>query len=97
MVAAAMIKDDVIKDDVINSAMIKGAQTSMEIDHLIKMINQIADNIAIGENDDVAAPKVADHVKRFWARPMKEKIIQYAESDGESLQPAARVAISLLK
>ena len=67
-----------------------------ELDHLIKMINQIADNIAIGETADTVAPKVADHVKRFWAPPMKEKIIHYMQCDGQRLQPAAKIAVSLL-
>ncbi len=67
-----------------------------ELDHLIKMINQIADNIAIGESDELAIPKVADHVQRFWARSMKEAITHYAEHDGVELRPAARAALLLL-
>ena len=66
---------------------------SAELDHLIKMINQIADNIAIGDNDAVTAPKVADHISRFWARPMKEKIIEYASADGEQLNAVAKIAV----
>ena len=46
------------------------------------MINQIANNIAIGESDDLTAVKVAGHVKRFWAPAMKEQIIAYAQCDG---------------
>ncbi len=76
--------------------MINESNDSAELDHLIKMINQIADNIAIGESDEVAIPRVADHVQRFWARPMKEAITHYAESDGVGLRPAAKAALSLL-
>jgi len=64
-----------------------------ELDHLIKMINQIADNIAIGDDEAATAPKVADHINRFWARPMKEKIIAYAASDGEQLNAVAKIAV----
>ena len=71
--------------------------SSTELEHLIKMINQIADNIAIGESDDAAAIKLADHIKRFWARSMKEQIFRYAESDGEKLQPVVLKALSLLQ
>ena len=67
-----------------------------ELDHLIKMINQIADNIAIGDSEAVTAPQVADHVRRFWARPMKEKIIDYASCDGEQLNAVAKIAVSQL-
>ena len=67
-----------------------------ELDHLIKMINQIADNIAIGDSEAVTGPKVADHINRFWARPMKEKIIDYAASDGKQLNDVAKIAVSQL-
>ncbi len=68
----------------------------VEVEHLIKMINQIADNVAIGESDDMTADKLVAHIKRFWARSMIEMIIKYAGSDGEKLQPVAKKAISLL-
>ncbi len=68
--------------------------SATELDHLIKMINQIADNIAVGQGDAVTAPKVAHHIDLFWARPMKEKIIDYAARDGEQLNAAARMAVS---
>ncbi|ARN75970.1 formate dehydrogenase subunit delta [Oceanicoccus sagamiensis] len=69
---------------------------SSELDHLIKMINQIASNIAIGENDTVASEKVADHIRRFWAKSMKQQIISYVEQGGDQLQPAAIAAVRLL-
>lgn len=68
-----------------------------ELEHLIKMINQIADNIAIGEGGDIAANKVADHIKRFWAPRMKQIIIRYGDEGGEKLVSPAKAAILLLK
>ena len=35
-----------------------------ELQHLIKMMNQISDNMALTENDELAAARVADHIKR---------------------------------
>ena len=70
--------------------------SATELDHLIKMINQIADNIAIGDDEAATAPKVASHINSFWARPMKEKIIDYAASDGEQLNDVAKIAVSQL-
>ncbi len=67
--------------------------SSAELNNLIKMINQIADNIAIGDNDEVTAPKVATHVRNFWARHMKDKIIDYAARDGEELNKVAKIAV----
>lgn len=71
--------------------------TATELDHLIKMINQIADNIAIGDDEVATAPKVAEHILRFWARPMKQKIIRYADDDGGELNTTAKLAIALLE
>ena len=70
--------------------------SATELDHLIKMANQIADNIAIGDTDTVTAPKVAHHLKLFWAPPMKEQIIEYAAKDGERLNAIAKIAVSQL-
>ena len=67
-----------------------------ELDHLVKMVNQIADNISIGEDDATIALKVADHLNRFWARSMKEQIVAYAKNDGRSLNAAAKLAIARL-
>ncbi len=70
---------------------------SSELDHLIKMINQITSNIAIGESDEVTSEKVADHIRRFWAKSMKQQIIAYADEGGDELQPAAMAAVQRLK
>ena len=78
-----------------SSASAPSAQSS-ELAHLIQMINQIASNIAIGENDEVAAAKVLDHVKKFWAKSMKQQIIAYVEEGGDELQPAASAAVKQL-
>lgn len=67
--------------------------SSTELDNLIKMANQIADNIAIGDNQEVMAVKVAEHIRSFWARSMKDKIIDYAIHDGKQLNTVARIAI----
>lgn len=71
--------------------------SDIELEHLIKMLNQIADNVALGEADELIAPRVADHVTRFWAASMKQKLMQYADSDGDKLQPAAKQALVLLQ
>jgi formate dehydrogenase subunit delta len=70
--------------------------SATELDHLIKMINQIADNIAIGDDDAITAPQVTNHINKFWARTMKKKIIAYADSDGDQLNSVAKIAVSQL-
>lgn len=68
-----------------------------ELQHLITMINQIADNIATTNSAAQTPVSVAEHIKRFWARSMKEQIVQYSEHDGQLLSPVAREAIAMLK
>ncbi len=70
--------------------------SSKEEEHLIKMINQIADNIATDECDDVQARGVATHVKKFWAPSMIKTLTEYAQNDGEKLKSVPLQAISLL-
>lgn len=68
-----------------------------QLEHLIKMINQIgANNLHHGEGDK-AAEMVATHLKKFWARSMKDQIIAYAESDGADLSPVSKLAVARLK
>jgi len=69
------------------------------------MINQISDNIPSDSRIDssvdhaaaATAARVADHITRFWARPMKEQIIAYALSDGAQLNPVSLAAIQHLQ
>ena len=72
---------------------------SEELHHLIKMINQIADSLSVGDNsgcNETVADKAMQHVKSFWARPMKEQILQYAKDGGPELNPTAKLAVAKL-
>jgi len=71
--------------------------TDTELKHLIKMINQISENLARGENKELDAARTADHLKRFWAPLMREKIVGYAASDKDKLSPVSKNAIALLQ
>ncbi|WP_148861398.1 formate dehydrogenase subunit delta [Marinobacter fonticola] len=62
---------------------------------LIKMINQISVNLDHGDKDK-AAEAVASHIKKFWARSMKQQIIEYAESDGSELSAVSKLAVERL-
>ena len=68
-----------------------------ELQHLIKMLNQIADNVAMGESAELAAAKVADHLYRFWAPSMRKQVFDYVDTGGEELQPISRAAIIKLR
>ncbi|MEH6577827.1 MAG: formate dehydrogenase subunit delta [Amphritea sp.] len=63
---------------------------------LIKMANQIASNNTHIGDETEAAEMVANHLSKFWARSMKQQIIEYKESDGSELLPVASLAIGLM-
>ena len=68
-----------------------------ELQHLIKMINQIADNIAVGESAELAAAKVADHLCRFCTASIFKQGFDYVDTGGEELKPISRAAIIKLR
>ena len=67
-----------------------------ELMHLIKMINQIADNLDYDSGETEVALKVLEHIDRFWAPSMKLKIVEYAEVDGRGLSSISKLALSLM-
>lgn len=66
-----------------------------ELQHLIEMANQIAANNNRGGEQQCAAV-VENHIRQFWARPMKQKIISYLEQDGEQLLPATKIGLQAI-
>lgn len=67
-----------------------------QLTSLIRMVNQIAaNNTHIGDESE-AAQMVANHLGKFWARSMKQQIIEYREHDGSELLPVANQAIQLI-
>jgi formate dehydrogenase subunit delta len=64
-----------------------------EIEQLIKMANQIADNLAFHED---AVERTADHMKRFWAPSMRQQLIAHGAEGGDGLNPAVRLALQRL-
>lgn len=70
--------------------------SSSQTQHLISMINQIASNNNYKRNDEETAQVVATHIKKFWARSMKQQILQYASDDGSELSNASKLALTQL-
>lgn len=67
-----------------------------QIDHLVKMINQIAANIPRGADAQQTAASVANHVTRFWTPQMIRRICEHAAGGGD-LNPMARDAVAVLE
>jgi formate dehydrogenase subunit delta len=70
--------------------------SNSQIHYLVDMINQISSNNNYKKTDEETAHFVANHIKSFWARSMKEKILHYANEDGAKLSNASRIALTHL-
>ena len=64
-----------------------------EVERLMKMANQIADNLSF--HDD-AVERIADHLHRFWAPSMLQKIVEHEAAGAGGLNPAAKAAVQRL-
>jgi formate dehydrogenase subunit delta len=65
-----------------------------ETEQLAKMANQIADNFSF--HDDPAA-HVTDHMQRFWAPSMRQKLVELSKQEGHGLNAVARDAARCLQ
>ncbi|MBW7471885.1 formate dehydrogenase subunit delta [Marinobacter sp. M216] len=70
--------------------------SDQQLQHLIKMVNQISANNLHHGDAEQSAEVIATHLRKFWARSMKQKIIDYAESDGLELSTVSRLAVKRL-
>lgn len=68
----------------------------MNIDHLIKMANEIT-SFWEGEAGEKAAKEVAAHLRRYWEPRMRAQMITYYEErQGAGLSEVAKQAVALL-
>ena len=65
-----------------------------EIDQLVKMANQIADNFSFHED---AVDRLADHLQRFWAPSMIKKLSEFLDAGGDGLKPEVIAAVKKLQ
>lgn len=70
--------------------------SNSHVHYLVNMINQISSNNNYKKSDEETAHFVANHIKNFWARSMKEKILHYAKEDGAKLSNASKIALTQL-
>lgn len=64
-----------------------------EIEHLVKMANQIADNFSFHAD---AEERTVDHLRRFWAPSMRQQLVEYSSAGGGGLQPVLQRAVQQL-
>ncbi|MFO7325296.1 MAG: formate dehydrogenase subunit delta [Pseudomonadota bacterium] len=69
----------------------------MNIQHLVRMANDIA-NFFMGELGDAEAPNgIAQHLQRYWDPRMRAAIIEHVKQGGADLRPAVVAAVRSLQ
>jgi formate dehydrogenase subunit delta len=68
----------------------------MDIEHLVKMVNEISAFFEGESSGDQAARDVANHLRRFWEPRMRKQIIAHYERGAAGLEDIARDAVALL-
>ena len=68
--------------------------SSHELDHALKMLEQIAANFAWDEDPERAAAAVAAHIKRFWSPEMRRMVAEAASRGDCTLSALAARAIA---
>ena len=69
----------------------------MNIEHLVRMANDIG-NFFKSEPDHIAAVDgVAQHLKRFWDPRMRKEIVDYVDNGGAELKELVREAVLKLR
>ena len=72
-------------------------ETSMHIDYLVRMANDIGSFFASETDQNVAAESIHLHLKRFWDPRMRGRIIGYFnETNGVDLEGPVRTAVQQL-
>lgn len=66
--------------------------SDQQLQNLIKMANQISVHNLHHGDEDAAADAVANHIRKFWARSMKDQLRAYAKEDGSELSAVSRAA-----
>lgn len=61
---------------------------------LVMMANQIARAFESQADDPAAA--AAAHIRAFWARPMRERIVEHLQGGGDGLSAEAKAAVARL-
>lgn len=70
----------------------------MDIQHLVKMANQIGSFFAAYPDSELAKQEIAGHVKRFWDPRMRAAIRGHLENSGvHGLSPLVAAALRDLR
>ncbi len=71
--------------------------SQQQLQHLIRMANQIAANLQAGRDAETAARGVANHLRRFWTVAMCQQLIDAPGDAVEQLGSSVVRALELLR
>jgi formate dehydrogenase subunit delta len=69
----------------------------MEINHLVKMANEIGGFFESVPDHEEGVNSIAQHLKNYWEPRMRRQIIDYARRDDGDLTPIVREAVLRLE
>ena len=64
-----------------------------QVEHLVKMANQIALNMAASGDEAEVARSTGEHILKFWTPAMCRQLVDYLRGGGEQLAPAVCRAV----
>lgn len=68
----------------------------MNVDHLVKMANEIGAFFAGASPPEQAPRDVATHLRRYWEPRMRQAMLAHFEQGGAGLTELARSAVAIL-
>ncbi|HEX5421580.1 MAG TPA: formate dehydrogenase subunit delta [Gammaproteobacteria bacterium] len=68
----------------------------MDVQKLVRMANQIADNFDYGQGRDKAVKSAAEHLRKSWTPDMKQQIVEHYRSGQSELNEKAAAAVAQL-
>ena len=69
----------------------------MNIEHLVRMANDIGNFFKSEPDRTTAIDAVAQHLKRFWDPRMRKEIVAYVDNGGVELTELVREAVLKLR
>ena len=68
-----------------------------QIEHLVKMAEQIALNFRAWGDEDAVAEKICEHLRKFWTPAMQGQLLDNWRADATVLSPAVQHAMARLE
>jgi formate dehydrogenase subunit delta len=65
----------------------------MDIDHLVKMANEIGEFFDHAGDSQEAVTSIAAHLKNFWEPRMRRQLLEHAKRGGSGLSGHVRTAV----